>query len=365
MLSDRAVAVVIQTINPRRSHVPVPTWRTRFAFIIVLGLLCGPVGPAHATYRLLKKVALGGDERWDLLTLDAEGRRLYVARTNRVMVIDADSCTLIAEIPNTPGVHGIAIAHDQRRGFTTNGADTSATIFDLGSFAQIGRVVTGIRPDAVAFDPASGRVFTMNVGSRDATVIDAALGKVVGTVPLGGRPEFAVSDARGHLFVNLEDSSAVQVVDTRTLAPGPRWPLSPGTEPTGLAIDRERHRLFAVCADSLMIVMDSDNGRVIASLPIGRGVDAAAFDPATRRAYSSNGVGSLTVIQEESADSFRVVENVMTQPGARTMALDEKSHRVFLVTANFGPPPAATPEHPHPRGPILPGSFVLLVYGEQ
>ena len=343
----------------------VPARRTRFAFIIALGLLCGPVGHAQAAYHLIKRVVLGGDGGWDLLSLDADGRRLYVARSNRVMVIDADSGNLIAEIQNTPGVHGVAIAHDRGRGFTTNGGDTSATIFDLRTLGQIGRVVTGIRPDAIAYDSASGRVFTMNVGSHDATAIDAALGKVVGTVPLGGRPEFAVADGRGHLFVNLEDSSAVQVVDTRTLALVARWPLAPGTEPSGLAMDRERHRLFAVCADSLMIVMDSDNGRVITSLPIGRGVDAAAFDPATRRAYSSNGIGSLTVVQEESADSLRVLENVPTQPGARTMALDEKSHRVYLVSASFGPPPAATPEHPHPRGPVLPGSFVLLVYGEQ
>jgi len=280
------------------------------------------------------------------------------------MVIDADSYKLIAEIPNTPGVHGVAIAHDLGRGFTTNGGDTSATIFDIRTLRQIGRVATGIRPDAIAYDSASGRVFTMNGGSDDATAIDAAQGKVVGTVPLGGRPEFAVTDGRGRLFVNLEDSSAVQVLDTRTLKPVARWPLSPGTEPSGLAIDRERHRLFAVCADSLMIVMDSESGRVIASLPIGRGVDAAGFDPATRRAYSSNGVGSLTVVQEESPDSIRVLENVATQPGARTMALDEKSHHVLLVSANFGPPPAPTPERPHPRGPVLPGSFVLLVYGE-
>jgi len=280
------------------------------------------------------------------------------------MVIDVDRYKLVAEIPNTPGVHGVAIAHDLGRGFTTNGGDSSASIFDIKTLGMIGQVATGSRPDAIAYDSASRRVFTMNAGSHDATAIDAALGRVVGTVPLGGRPEFAVTDGRGRLFVNLEDSSAVQVVDTRTLAPVARWPLSPGTEPSGLAIDRERHRLFAVCADSLMIVMDSESGRVITSLPIGRGVDAAGFDPLTRRAYSSNGAGSLTVVQEVGPDSLRVLENVPTQPGARTMALDERSHRVFLVSANFGPPPAPTPEHPHPRGPILPGSFVLLVYGE-
>ena len=342
----------------------VSTRHIRFAIIIALSVACRPIASADAAYHLLQKVPLGGDGGWDLLTLDGEGRRLYVARSDRVMVIDVDRYKLVGEIKGTPGVHGVAIAHDLGRGFTSNGGDSSVTIFDIKTLGEIGGVATGIRPDAIAYDSASGRVFTMNVGSLDATAIDAARGKVVGTVPLSGRPEVAVTDGAGRLFVNLEDRSAVQVVDTRTLKPVARWPLSPGTEPSGLAIDRERHRLFAVCADSLMIVMDSDNGRVVTSLPIGRGVDAAGFDPATRRAFSSNGVGSLTVVQEDGPDSLRVLENVPTQPGARTMALDEKSHRVFLVSANFGPPPAPTPERPHPRGPVLPGTFVLLVYGE-
>jgi YVTN family beta-propeller protein len=313
---------------------------------------------------LIQKVTLGGDGGWDLLSLDPVGRRLYIARSNRVMVVDADSYKLIAEIPNTPGVHGVAIARHEGRGFTSNGGDTTATMFDLKSLQALGRVKTGIRPDAIVYDPASGHVFSMNAGSQDATVIDAAKGVVIGTVPLGGRPEFAVSDAKGRLFVNLEDSSAVQVVDTRTLARVARWPLAPGTEPSGLAIDRERHRLFAACADSMMVVLDSGTGRVIASLPIGRGVDAAAFDPSTRRAFSSNGIGTMTVIQEVSADSLSVLETVPTQAGARTMALDEKTHRLYLVSADFGPPPPPTPERPHPRGPVLPGTFVLLVYGE-
>lgn len=339
-------------------------WRCRVSMLLALGLLLGASGLAQASYHLIQKVTLGGDGGWDLLSLDAEGRRLYIARSNRVMVVDADSYKLIAEIPNTPGVHGVAIAPHEGRGFTSDGGDTSATIFDLKTLQALGRVKTGIRPDAIVYDPASGRVFSMNAGSQDATVIDAAKGAVIGTVPLGGRPEFAVSDAQGRLFVNLEDSSAVQVVDTRTLARVARWPLAPGTEPTGLAIDRERHRLFAACADSVMIVLDSGTGRVIASLPIGRGVDAAAFDPSTRRAFSSNGAGTMTVIQEVSPDSLSVLETVPTQTAARTMTLDEKTHRLFLVTASFGPPPPPTPDRPHPRGPVLPGTFVLLVYGE-
>jgi len=307
---------------------------------------------------------LGGSGGWDLLSLDAEGRRLYIARSDRVMVVYADSYKLVSEIPNTPGVHGVAIARHEGRGFTSNGGDTSATIFDLKTLQRVGRVTTGIRPDAIVYDTASRRVFSMNVGSKDVTAIDAAKGVVVGTVPLDGRPEFAVSDAHGKLFVNLEDSSAVQVLDTHSLSRVARWSLSPGTEPTGLALDPEHHRLFAACADSLMIVMDSNTGQVIASLPIGRGPDAAVFDSSRRLAFSSNGVGTVTVIQEEKPDDFRVRETVPTQAGARTMALDEKRHRLYLVSADFGPPPQPTPERPHPRGPVLPGTFVLLVYGE-
>ena len=339
-------------------------WRNRAVFLVIVSVLLGPVGSAQAAYHLLKKVTLGGDGGWDLLSLDPEGRRLYIARSNRVMVVDADSYKLIAEIPDTPGVHGVAIARHEGRGFTSNGGDTTATMFDLKTLQALGRVKTGIRPDAIVYDPASGRVFSMNAGSKDVTAIDAAKGAVIGTIPLDGRPEFAVSDAQGKLFVNLEDSSAVQVLDTHTLARVARWSLSPGTEPTGLALDRERHRLFAACADSLMIVMDSNTGRVIASLPIGRGPDAAAFDSSKRLAFSSNGVGTVTVIQEEKLDNLRVRETVPTQAGARTMALDEKTHRLYLVSADFGPPPAPTPERPHPRGPVLPGTFVLLVYGE-
>jgi DNA-binding beta-propeller fold protein YncE len=280
------------------------------------------------------------------------------------MVVDADSCKLIAEIPNTPGVHGVALAQKLGRGFTTNAGDTSVTIFDLRTLKVLGHARTGVRPDAIVFDPASGRVFTMNAGSHDATAIDAALGTVVGTVPLAGRPEVPVVDGAGRLFVNLEDSSAVQVVDTRSLKPIARWSLAPGHEPTGLAMDAESHRLFSVCADSVMVVMDAGNGRVIDTLPIGRGTDGAAFDPQTRLAFSSNGAGSLTVVEETGPGSFQVRESVPTQPGARTLALDEKTHRVFLVTAQFGPPPAPTAVQPRPRRTIVPGSFMLLVFGE-
>jgi DNA-binding beta-propeller fold protein YncE len=338
--------------------------RGRIAAVIALGLLFWAAS-AGAAYHPLKKVNLGGEGGWDLLTVDAEARRLYIPRSSHILVVDADSCRLVGDILNTPGVHGVAIAHELGRGFSSNGADSSATIFDLKDLKELGKVRTGSRPDAIVYDPASRRVFTMNAGSRDLTAIDAARGEAVGTVALGGRPELAAVDAKGRLFVNLEDSSAVAVVDTRSLKVISRWPLAPGLEPTGLALDRDHQLLFAVCGNQLMVVLSAVDGHVVTTLPIGTGVDGAAFDPETGLAFSSNGEGSLTVVKEEAPDRLKVLETVPTQAGARTLALDEKTHRVFLVTAEFGAAPEPTAEHPHPRRPAIPGSFVLLVMGDQ
>ena len=331
---------------------------------LALVLVVSMTTSAHAGYHLLRQVPLGGDGRWDCLTVDADARRLYIARSNRVMVVDADSGTLIAEIPNTPGVHGVALVPKVGRGFVTTAGDTSVAIFDLKTLTRVGSVRTGIRPDVIVYDSTSGRVFVMNAGSNSVTVIDATTSAVIGTVPLRGRPEFGAVDGAGRLFVNLEDSSAVQVVDTRTLAPIACWSLDPGTEPTGIALDPVNYRIFSNCADSIMVIMDATNGKVLKTLPTGRGTDGAAYDPSTRLAFSPNGAGTLTVVHEESPGEFVVRENVATQIGARTIALDEKTHHVFLVSAQFTPPPAPTPEVPHPRRGIVPGSLVLLEFGE-
>ncbi len=247
--------------------------------------------------------------------------------------------------------------------FTSNGRSNTVTIFDLKTLKTLGTVKTGEGPDAIVYDPASRRVFTFNGRGGSSTAIDAATGTVAGTIPLGGDPEFAAADGQGHVYVNLEDKSMVVQLDSRALSVKSRWPLAPCESPSGMAMDREHRRLFVGCHNKMMAVMDADSGRVVATPAIGQGVDANRFDLATGLAFSSNGDGTLTVVREHSPDRFSVVENVETQRGARTMELDPKTHNVFLVTAKFGAPPAPTPEHPHPRPTIVPGSFTLLVLG--
>jgi DNA-binding beta-propeller fold protein YncE len=319
---------------------------------------------AGSGYHLLKKIPLGGEGGWDYLTFDPDSRRLYISRATHVIVIDPASGKVVGDIPDTAGVHGIALAPKLGRGFTSNGRADTVTIFDLKTLASVGQVKTGQNPDAIVYDPASERVFAMNGRSADATAIDAVTGMVAGTVPLGGKPEFAVADERGHIYVNIEDKSELVVLDPRKLAVEARWPLAPCQEPTGLAIDLEHRRLFAGCSNKLMAVVDAESGKVITTLPIGSGVDATAFDPGLQYAYASNGEGTLTVVHEDSPDKFTVLENVPTQRGARTMALDPRTHQVYLVTADFAPTPPAVPGQPRPRPAVLPNSFVVLAVGK-
>jgi len=234
----------------------------------------------------------------------------------------------------------------------------------LKTLKKLGEAKAGDNPDAIVYDPASKRVFTFNGRSKDATAINAADGSVAGTIPLDGRPEFAAADGAGHIYVNLEDKSELVALDSQKLAVLHRWPMAPCEEPTGLALDRKNRRLFAGCHNKLMTVINADTGKVVITLPIGAGVDANEYDPSTRLAFSSNGDGTLTVVHEDSPEKYSVVENVATQRGARTMALDPKTHNAYLVTAEFGPPPAPTAENPRPRAAMLPGSFVVLVYGK-
>lgn len=316
-------------------------------------------------YHLLKKIEVGGEGGWDYLYDDADAHRLYISHSTKVIVIDTQTESKIGEIPNTNGVHGIAIADKIGRGFTSNGRDNTVTIFDLKTLKILDTVKVGKNPDAIIYDAATKRVFAFNGGSADATVIDAASGKIAGTIALGGKPEFATSDGKGMVFVNIEDKSEVAAIDSRSLTTKARWSIAPGEEPSGMAIDRKTHRLFVVCANRKMIVLNAENGKIVADLAIGEGTDAAGFNPKTRLAFSSNGEGNLTVISEDSADKFRVVETVTTQRGARTMALDVKSGKIYLPTADFGETPAPTTERPNPRPKIVPNSFVILVFGTQ
>jgi hypothetical protein len=317
--------------------------------------------PGPSGYHLLKKIKLGGEGFWDYIAFDSPTRRLFISRGTKVVVLDVDSEKVVGEIPDTTGVHGVALAPGN--GFTSNGQAGTVSIFDLKSLQVIGHAQAGMNPDAIVYDPATKRVFTMNGRSGDITAIDAASGNVVGTTPVGGKLEFAVADGAGHLYVNVETKSEIVQFDSKNLVVIAHWPLDPCKSPTGLAIDAKNHRLFAGCANKMMAVMDSDSGKVIATPAIGTGVDADAFDPGTGFAFASNGGGTLTVVHEDSPSQFTVVEDVPTQTGARTMALDPKTHEVFLVTAEFTPPPAPTADNPHPRGGMVPDSFVVLVFG--
>ena len=317
--------------------------------------------PGPSGYHLLKKIKLGGEGFWDYLAFDSPTRRLFISRGTKVVVLDVDTEKVVGEIPDTPGVHGVALASGN--GFTSNGQAGAVSIFDPKTLQVIGHAQAGMNPDAIVYDPATKRVFTMNGRSGDITAIDAVTGSVVGTTPVGGKLEFAVADGAGHLYVNVETKSEVVQFDSKNLVVLAHWSLAPCTNPTGLAIDVKNHRLFAGCANKMMAVMDSDSGKVIATPPIGAGVDSNQFDPGTGFAFASNGSGTLTVVHEDSPDKFSVVEDVPTQTGARTMALDPKTHEIYLVTAEFTPPPAPTADNPHPRGGMVPDSFVVLVFG--
>jgi DNA-binding beta-propeller fold protein YncE len=294
--------------------------------------------------------------------VDAAAHRLFVSHATRVEVIDTETNAVVGAIPDTPGVHGIALVPELGRGFTSNGRAGTVTVFDLKSLAVISTVkVTGDKPDAIAYEPVSHRIFTFNGDSANATVIEAATGKVLGTLALDGGPEFAVADGKGRMYVNIEDKALLVAFDARTLEINGRWPLAPCQTPTGLGIDREHRRLFVGCRSKVMAVVDGDSGRVITTLPIDGGVDGIAFDPATAFAFASNGEGTVTVVHEDSPEKFTLVGTVPTKRGAKTLALDATTHRIYLSTAQYGPPPSPTTEDPRPKPSILPGTFEILV----
>jgi len=316
-------------------------------------------------YHLAKKITIGTDGGWDYALVDAEAGRLYVSHGTRAVVIDLATDSVIGEVTPSNGMHGIAVAQEFNRGFTSNGRDTTVTIFDLNTLAAIGSVtVTGANPDAIAYDDASKRVFTFNGRGSNATAIDAASGAVVGTIPLPGKPEFAQVDGKGLLYVNIEsDTGQIVVIDTKAMTEVKRYWLPGCQEPSGLAYDARNNRLFSVCGNAVMAVSDPGSGTVVATVPIGPGVDAAGFDPETRLAFAPNGGdGTLTVVRQESADAYTVLGNAATQRGSRTMALDPRTHKIYLAAAEFGPPPPPAEAGGRPgRPPMIPGSFSVLV----
>jgi hypothetical protein len=337
---------------------------TPLAITVLLALAALPLAASlsrvsaagSSGYHLVKTISVPGDDGWDYLAVDTDGRRVYISHGTHVVVMNADTYAIEGDIPDTPGVHGIAIASDLGRGFISSGRANTATIFDLKTLKTIGTVKTDANPDAITYDSVSKRVFTFNGRGKNTTAINAADGTVVGTLALGGKPEFAVADGKGSIFVNNEDTSEVIEIDTQKLTEKHRWPLAPCKSPSGLAMDLKHRRLFAGCDDKVMAIVNADTGKVITTVTIGDGVDANAFDPGTDYAFSSNGEGTLTVVHEDSPDKFTVVDNVPTKKSARTMGLDLKTHNIFLPAADFDPP--APGER---RGKMKPGSFVILV----
>lgn len=312
---------------------------------------------------VLRTLQIGGDGGWDYVTLDSEAKRLYMPRSTRVMVLDLEG-KKVGEIPSTAGVHGVAIARDLDRGFTSNGRANTMTVFKLSTLELIKEVkTTGENPDAILYDPATKQVFTFNGRGKNATVFNAETLDVTGTIPMGGKPEFSATDGKGRVFVNVEDTHELLAIDAKKLSVISRWSLKPLEEPTGLAIDAEHHRLFAVGGNKLMAIVDATNGKILKTLPIGEGCDGVAFDPGTGCAYASNGEGTLTVVQNDGHDHFTVTGSIPTRKGARTLAVDEKTHLLYLPTADFGPAPEAKPGQ-RSRAPMLSNTFQLVVVGE-
>jgi hypothetical protein len=307
-------------------------------------------------YHVAKTIPIGGDGGWDYATTDPVARRIYVSHDTHVVVLDADTQEKIGDVPGTHRIHGIAIAAEFGRGYISNGATNNITVFDLKSLKTLGSVSAGTNPDAIVYDAATKRVFAMNGRSGDITAINAADGKVADTVAIGGKLEFAAADTKGTLFVNVEDRSELVSVDAAKLTVLHRWPLAPCTEPSGLAMDTATRRLFVACDNRMMAVVNADTGKIVATLPTGAGTDASAFDPETKLAFASNGEGTLTVVHEDSADQFSVLENVPTKKSARTMTLDLKTHNIFLPAADFDAPAAG-----EARGKMKPDSFVVLM----
>lgn len=287
-------------------------------------------------YSVVKKIPIPGDGSWDYLTVDEGTRRLYVTHATQVHVVDVDSGDIVGTIPNKLGVHGVAIASELGRGFISDGKAGTVTIFDLKTLKPIAEVPAGKKTDAIIFDPASSRVFAFNGESKSVTVIDAATGKVAGTVDLGGGPEYGAADGKGYVYDNLEDENLVLKIDARKLTVDQRWPTAPCSAPSSMAIDRANRRLFVGCRSKVMAVMNADTGKVITTLPIGDHVDATIYDADAKLIFNSNGEGTITVIRQDGPDKYSVVETVKTLPKAKTMALDPKTHRLFLSTAESG-----------------------------
>lgn len=335
-----------------------------FSRLALLGLtaIAAAVHAAARPYAVTQRFALGGEGGWDYLSVDPAAHLLYLSRADHVAVVDTASGKEVGQIADTPGVHGIALAPELNRGYISAGKGNFVKVFDLKTRAVLATVPTGDNPDAVLYDAASQRVFAFNGHSHNATVIDARTDAVVATIPLGGKPEFARADGRGMIYLNLEDTAELAAIDAKAAAVKNRWKLPHCADPSGLALDAAHRRSFSTCDNQILAVTDVDTGKAVASVPIGQGVDGGDFDPETGNVFSANGGdGTVSVVHETDPDHYAVLQTATTQRGARTVAVDPVSHKLYLPTADFGPAPAATAEHPHPRPAVLAGTFVVLV----
>ena len=343
--------------------------KTRFSRVIVVAAACAfalPMLAAHAqhssaTYHVVAKWQIGGDGGWDYMSVDPVTGELYVTRGAHVLVLNTATGKVAADITGFKGTHGVVFDAQGKYGYISDGGSNQVAVFDRHTHAVLARVAAGTNPDGILYEPLTQTIWAFNGRSHDATVIDTRTNKVLSTIPLAGKPEFPTSDGKGSVFVNIEDKSLLEHIDARTMKPLAQWPLAPCESPSGQAIDVLHEKLFSVCDGKVMTVTDGVSGKVVVTVPIGDGPDAAAFDPARKLVFSSNGEGTLTIIHQDTPTKYTVLANVPTQRSARTLALDEKTGKVYLAAAQFGPRPAPTAANPHPRPTIVPGSFVVLV----
>jgi len=315
-------------------------------------------------YQFITEIPIGGEGGWDILTIDSAASRLYLSHATKIVVVDLNTNTVAGEVADTPGVHAFLPVPEVRRGFSSNGKESRSSVVDLTTLKTISKIDTGANPDAIVYEPRHGEVYVFNHTGNSVTVINSKAATVSATIPLGGSPEFAaVDEAAGRIYCNIEDKSEVAVIDVDKHEVVAHWSLAPGDEPSGIALDARHHRLFSGCHNKMMVMLNTQSGKVVQTVPIGAGVDGCAFDDARQLAFASCGDGTTTIAKEEAPDKLTVLQTLETERGARTMTLDPKSHRIYLPSAQFQPPPSPSPGAPPGRPTVVPNTLKLLVYG--
>lgn len=336
----------------------------RVTLLVAIGLSAFPLFAAEEPYHFLKEIPVGGEGGWDCLSVDQGTHRLYVPHASKVVVIDLAEDKVAGEVGDTPGVHDFEVAPDTGKGFSSNGRENKVSMVDLKTLKTISKIPAGESPDVEVYEPSQKEIYVFNGHGQSATVLAGDSGKVVTTVTLPGKPEFAAADPKaGQVYVNLEDKSQVAVIDAKTHKVEKTWPIAPGEEASGMAIDLAHHRLFLACGNKMMVMMDSSSGNVVTTAPIGGRVDGAAFDPETRLAFVPSGEGNVTIVHEDSPEKVSVVQSLKTETGARTMALDPVTHKIYLPSAKFEPQAAQAPGGQRQRPKMIPDTFKVLVYG--